>query len=972
MLRQLVHYLSIDATDCVNDTCDEIKRNLTTKKQWNTFIISMIQCWLQTVNNGYSEIKFTLGEKCKITSSIVVSVVEMLKCEKDFCQILLLLPEQIKNKLLEDLCKVLQTKKHKRFTKALAKETFTTHSQNIMYTCHEVDSSGIHAFYKNVLYVNNVASSLLPDEVCCYLFYLLDNLLESLKHSSTQVLKSLELDKYGDNSYPCVSLLNKVDDMEVRKIKTILETTNTRPLEEIKGDKLCSDISFIRFMTKILLTLHNSLEELKNGEIIEADLSDTIIKVVMKLRTYLFILNDMKSKLDDYIILSEILADVLKLCSAVFSNNNLVKYVCCDETNMTDLSNMCEAFLETDDEVLFSLWKEEKNKDKKFTGALIRVNKLYHGYRDAFDWLLDCDCVKKYTDVYISTLCVFTINFGSVNLVQRYMKLISEHHKHKRRCIQKVLLKCIPYFSVEFCDCVISSCQQYYQGDEGTILFGDESRTRFEADMNEVINKLTDDEADLKIISRLASLCVVSPGFVIKEIIDRIFSGNLKYTVFLKAITAIPSLLQLKQCEPSTLLQYPTAFVFIKTLYTKHQHSKSTIKSLRGLVFGILKHTSACHQHKITHNILDMFVMENLQKQVFLPSETTLELLQKCIDNFKSEGIETERVFLLLELLLRKKEFVSNPEEALIDVCVINLVDLLKYNFQTATLEEKALFFTSIKEMFSACDWYQAFYFVSLFSLHKHGFLFSVPSSLLEVCSSCDKWKSVEIKDVDKWLALFQLSCISMQHVTHFIESMSAFDADDEVPCIIQSAVTMFSVNVSKFRADRMIQCLNEIVRHQKLQNVSTYFSEDLQTATNLHGMSFAMLVFVQCFVSLYSEATDDEDKGTVALNCDQFITILHLFVNYAKDMTDHLIASQFTLYLLEQLLYASAMFDEGMKKNMSLLLMNVLLALLDSVKYLQGDKTSMLDKCKDTLNISDDELGHLLKEKYEAFVKMK
>lgn len=51
------------------------------------------------------------------------------------------------------------------------------------------------------------------------------------------------------------------------------------------------------------------------------------------------------------------------------------------------------------------------------------------------------------------------------------------------------------------------------------------------------------------------------------------------------------------------------------------------------------------------------------------------------------------------------------------------------------------------------------------------------------------------------------------------------------------------------------------------------------------------MLVFVQCFVSLYSEATDDEDKGTVPLNCDQFITILHLFVNYAKDMSDHLVS---------------------------------------------------------------------------------
>lgn len=76
---------------------------------------------------------------------------------------------------------------------------------------------------------------------------------------------------------------------------------------------------------------------------------------------------------------------------------------------------------------------------------------------------------------------------------------------------------------------------------------------------------------------------------------------------------------------------------------------------------------------------------------------------------------------------------------------------------------------------------------------------------------------------------------------------------------------------------------------------------------------------------------------------------------------------------MLEQLLYASTMFDEDMKKNLSLLLMNVLLALLDSVKHLQGgDKTSMLDKCKDTLNISDDELGHVLKEKYEASVKMK
>lgn len=98
--------------------------------------------------------------------------------------------------------------------------------------------------------------------------------------------------------------------------------------------------------------------------------------------------------------------------------------------------------------------------------------------------------------------------------------------------------------------------------------------------------------------------------------------------------------------------------------------------------------------------------MENLQKQVFLPWETTLELLSNCIDNFKSEGIETERVFLLLKLLLTQKGSVLNREEALMDVCVIDLVDLLKYNFQTTTSEEKVLFLTSIKEMFSTCGRY--------------------------------------------------------------------------------------------------------------------------------------------------------------------------------------------------------------------------------------------------------------------------
>lgn len=98
--------------------------------------------------------------------------------------------------------------------------------------------------------------------------------------------------------------------------------------------------------------------------------------------------------------------------------------------------------------------------------------------------------------------------------------------------------------------------------------------------------------------------------------------------------------------------------------------------------------------------------MENLQKQVFLPWETTLELLSNCIDNFKSEGIETERVFLLLKLLLTQKGSVLNREEALMDVCVIDLVDLLKYNFQTTTSEEKVLFLTSIKEMSSTCGRY--------------------------------------------------------------------------------------------------------------------------------------------------------------------------------------------------------------------------------------------------------------------------
>lgn len=59
--------------------------------------------------------------------------------------------------------------------------------------------------------------------------------------------------------------------------------------------------------------------------------------------------------------------------------------------------------------------------------------------------------------------------------------------------------------------------------------------------------------------------------------------------------------------------------------------------------------------------------------------------------------------------------------------------------------------------------------------------------------------------------------------------------------------------------------------------------------------MCFALLIFVQCSVSICSEETDISVE-----RCQNVVTVLHHFVNYAKEITDPVV-SVFYLILTEK-----------------------------------------------------------------------
>ena len=86
---------------------------------------------------------------------------------------------------------------------------------------------------------------------------------------------------------------------------------------------------------------------------------------------------------------------------------------------------------------------------------------------------------------------------------------------------------------------------------------------------------------------------------------------------------------------------------------------------------------------------------------------------------------------------------------------------------------------------------------------------------------------------------------------------------------------------------------------------------------------------------------------------------IFQLLFNFVQ------VRAWFTLYFLEQLMYATTLLQDAVNAHLSLLLIDILVVSLDCGIALQDN--DIFEKCKQTLHISDNKCSLVLREKYDS-----
>ncbi|XP_047135114.1 uncharacterized protein LOC105848666 isoform X1 [Hydra vulgaris] len=928
-----------------------------------------------------------------LPTTCVLEAVEVFNGEKLFCQILFLLSEEQKFNAVKELCSLLKMfpNKYSILRKNFCEEASTCYIKNLLSISRPV----VLSIGCDIL--NGILDSLFADiksDNIQNLLWILSAILEKFDYFLEK--NSFYLNKFNTSSASDLSSLNLYEREQVKKL-------NLYEREQVKKLKqFCCDLENLRFdnemfcekkifenedillvLSNIVFRLSNAFENLQMQNIFETISEEHFVVILVKLKHVTQVLSENQDAGNIYKSFLSSSMHFFKVLSLMDLNNRTIKYVCVDAST-SDLLQLRKQLKLADCRKMLSRCLELKDQKEKFFIAVHRLNHLYFGHKEVFDWLLQYeDLNTENAELWVKTLWTYTIRFCCFDVLKRYVEIVHDRftkglYNVLTKSFQELILKCIDHLSISTCNNLLFELIEHFCSGK-SLLWPPCIATpiTFERNLNEVLNKLTDsEEPNIQSFKNVAQLCLISPFVVLKEVVNRCLRKDLKVSILIKIVENMPTLLELyvvsdvtqfpavtsTSIDVSDVTQLPAVIYFSHTFHVLLCEKYKSEKIMYQLLVGLINDSSSV---KLLKSIVIWFIYPSLNGSV-----TSYNL------NFSLELLEAFSVFKKIwnigEILKVIKLLLSFVEkEATVDLVyknLISMIGLLTYQYELCAIDDSVT--VQLKTLAKTLKWFNSFYFYKLFKQYKVFHPFCVPQSVLAFSDINNQlYESVVDPlyntDEGKWQGLIEIFVACQESGETFIEKIPTTSIDDEIQSIIEAVVNIFGKGICFYKAKLVVASLKKLIQKSKIEGVTSFVSEDLQNANETHDTCFSFLVMVQTYTSVFLKDTFDSVATAVLLK------ILHQFFVNAKEIRKSQVVIFLCLYFFEQLIYAVAMLSDKSMGHLELLLVELLRFILSCLKQL-NDKTiasKVLLKCEETLSMIN--TNHVINEIFSSEKKL-
>lgn len=99
----------------------------------------------------------------------------------------------------------------------------------------------------------------------------------------------------------------------------------------------------------------------------------------------------------------------------------------------------------SDSNFLYSIWKDLKNVEQKFSIGLLILNNTLNGHKEVFQWLLIYhELTADQCGRYVEVMVAYTVNVGTCAYVTSYLEIVQQQKrrgKNNSNCFISSLLQ---------------------------------------------------------------------------------------------------------------------------------------------------------------------------------------------------------------------------------------------------------------------------------------------------------------------------------------------------------------------------------------------------------------------------------------------------------------------------------------------------------------------------------------------------
>jgi len=916
-----------------------------------------------------------------------LKVVECMNIEEVFVQIILLLPEYLKTQLFKDLVKSFNQNSindSPALIDILMREASTNYIRNIMLKHDDIGQNILGKFYWNLILLLPLMSKLNAGKKSIHWFSLLDNILGDIESSQEKLAplkfnQSNQFNKYNSNG---LNLLNNHDNQYIVELYDYVKNKfQSNEKKKILMKDLLESKEHVEFCKRLFSDMIQDFKtfNLTDSNLLSNQNDATIATIIYKLEYYRY--HSIEAQITD--LIEELKEQIFKLYN---KNENMTSAL----VNCSSIDQMHQTYDSSygryEGEFFLNKWRSITDKEEKFLLSLSRVcNNYYANGSELIDWLLKQEhFIEAYKEQFLSTLSSYICNFVSWEIMKTLADILFVDTVEKslfKETLSKVFMISIPYLTLKSCNELILHCHCYHKHSDSTYYADEQKNTglksneslstlgisySFLSNFNEDINKITEDVVDLKkknekqnSMNVLAKYCVLYPYEIIHEMSSRVFSKNINFTIFTKMLSSLPSLLKFTMDGINYVLHC------LKKHYLKYYADDNTLDEiLIKVVVQLLKICESTKEADVLLQTMTLFIHSNIHlnaENLFLKKMTTLKILETYIKHGKFiETLHSCKEYLVLSNTLVRYFDTStqhNPIDIcethyLADKCLNSLVNQICKSYFSLQTDEQEEFLAMVEDTVKTLSCYESYRYYQLFNnVPTLTYTYQIPCKLFQHLNA-EFTQVVPVKEIPMneclWNTVINIWLHSKKFGKLLITQLDTFDGDESLPKIIDAILVTFTPVLSEFKGTSIIECLQYFVNEEKIKNISSYLSDDLQCETSHHASGFSMFILLQCFATSFNDVTNMTSYHVY--NIQTYVILFHQFTLYARAISDPQTRGYFSTYFFEQLIYITSIVQNDITKKLSLLIKDVLSIALDSGCSHDNAMMEIIEQCENLL----------------------